>query len=277
MLIIDAHVHIYACFDLNFFVKSAFRNFKSAASAQKLEDFTAVLFIADWSNVSWFEKLIDLSAAKGDTAEISSLQFNLQGTDEEISLWITNRHSQKILIIAGRKIITAENMEVLALCSKDDIPDGQSLEKTIRRIAHFGAIPVIPWAVGKWLGRRGDVLNNLLNMGDRPFFFLCDNGNRPVFWGWPNHFRTALKRKVPIISGSDPLHFSSEAKRAGNFGFTIPGVLTPETPGQDLKELLKNPSVRIERYGSLERFGPFVANQIRMQVFKKKWRRELLK
>ena len=276
MLIIDAHVHIYACFDLNTFVDSAFRNFKKAAGDQRMDQFSAVITIADWSAASWFEKLSELGR-KQQKKDLNTDRFRIQATGEDESLRISNKQGREILIVAGRKIITSEDLEVLALCSKANIADGQPLEKTVRAIADLGAVPVIPWAVGKWLGKRGAVLDHLMNLEDRPFFYLCDNGNRPFFWGRPRHFAAAQKKNIPIISGSDPLHFPAEAHRAGTFGFTIPGQLSPEAPARDLKRLLLHPKVPIQHYGRLERFVPFLTNQVRMQLFKKKWRRELLK
>jgi hypothetical protein len=277
MLIIDAHVHIYACFDLSEFIESAFRNFGLAAKEQNIQEFTSIVFLADWSNVSWFEKLETLCSDQKSGKNKAAYRFQVQRTAESESLRVSNENSQEMLIIAGRKVITAENMEVLALCSRDDIADGQTLEKTIRSIVGHGAVPVIPWAVGKWLGYRGKVLDHLMNMAGRPFFYLCDNGNRPFFWRQPDHFDKALKKGIPIISGSDPLHFSAEALRAGNFGCILQGRLSRQTPADDLKKIMLNPNVSIERYGRLERLWPFVVNQARMQLFKKKWRKELLK
>jgi hypothetical protein len=276
MLIIDAHVHIYACFDLNTFVESAFRNFEKAAGAQQADQFSAVITIADWSGASWFEKLAELGREQ-QKKDLNTARFRIQATGEDESLRISNKQGQEILIVAGRKIITSEDMEVLALCSKATIADGRPLEKTVRTIAGLGAVPVIPWAVGKWLGQRGTVLDDLMNLEDRPFFYLCDNGNRPFFWGKPRHFAAAQKKSIPIISGSDPLHFPAEAHRAGAFGFTIPGNLSSEAPARDLRNILLHSNLPIRHYGRLERFVPFLSNQVRMQLFKKKWRRELLK
>ena len=139
------------------------------------------------------------------------------------------------------------------------------------------AIPVIPWAVGKWLGVRGKALDALMEDTERDNFYLCDNGNRPGFWGWPRHFQKAESLNIPILSGSDPLHFSSEVTRTGCFGFGIDGTLNDRTPSIDLYSYLRNFNVTPVRYGKLERPLRFIKNQILMQVFKRKWRKELLK
>lgn len=276
MLFVDAHVHIYQCFDLNLFFNSAFKNFKNASESRCQEETLFILFVADWSNERWFRKLKDLADCKTDGSE-QSRTFRVHRTDEPNSLRVSNLESEELFVIAGRKIITAENLEVLALCSQDEIPDGQSLEQTITLINETGVVPVVPWAVGKWLGKRGHVLTEMMVDPQRPYFCLCDNGNRPHFWRWPSHFRLAQSLGIPIISGSDPLHFHSEAGRTGKFGFCIDRQVSGKQLSVELDSFLKDTSLTIQCYGDLEHPLRFFRNQLLMQVFKKKWRRELLK
>jgi hypothetical protein len=50
MILIDAHVHIYDCFDLEKFFDSAYANFKSAAEQLgHTNDFTGILLLAETS------------------------------------------------------------------------------------------------------------------------------------------------------------------------------------------------------------------------------------
>jgi hypothetical protein len=278
MILCDAHVHIYDRFDLDIFFSSAFRNFSRGAEHLGIDDFTAVIFLADWSNLNQFKKLAQRcrdSGKRSDTVSVSS--FPIQKTADEIALKVGMDDQQTLYVISGKKIITDENLEVLALCTLQDYPDGKSLHNTVSSIYDSGAIPVIPWAVGKWTGSRGRVLNDLLDRFSKVKFYLCDNRNRPIFWPWPKHFKKADQMGIPILSGSDPLHFAEEADRIGGFGFAIENQIRPESPGRDLLEALRDFSVSPIRYGRLESSGRFFKNQIRMQIFKKKWRKELLK
>jgi hypothetical protein len=273
MILVDAHVHIYDRFDLDQFFTCAFRNFSKGAAELGLEQYTPVIFLADWSNVNWFNRLKDRAGVGADTTS----SYSIQETEDKHALRVELQNHKALYLLAGRKIITAENLEVLALCSSNDFSDGLPLPETICAIGEADAIPVIPWAVGKWLGVRGKALDALMEGTQKAEFYLCDNGNRPGFWGWPRHFRIAETLNIPILSGSDPLHFSSEVTRTGCFGFGIDTTLNDKTPCRDLYAYLKNFDITPVRYGKLERTLRFVKNQFLMQVFKKKWRKELLK
>jgi hypothetical protein len=272
MILCDGHVHIYHRFDLNLFFLSAARNFKAYARAAGLGDVEAAVFLADWSNMSWFDKLVSNAGIQR-----SGQSFSLQPTRDDTALRVIIDGHKPFYVIASQKIITAEDLEVLALCTGSGFRDGQPLRNTIASIQDSGAIPVIPWAVGKWMGRRGRILDDLLDHPGNAKFYLSDNGNRPVFWSWPRHLTKAQRKGIPILSGSDPLHFDTEADRVGRCGFGLQGALRKETPAADIHAILKQFRQPLLRYGSLESPLRFVRNQILMQLFKKKWRKELLR
>jgi hypothetical protein len=201
----------------------------------------------------------------------------MEKTADETALQVRMKGSERLFLIAGRKIITKEDLEVLALCTLEDFPDHESLRDTVKRIDQSGAVPVVPWAVGKWMGRRGRVLDELIDRPEGTFFFLCDNGNRPYFWRWPSHLKKGEKNGVPVISGSDPLHFAKESDRIGRCGFLVDGDLSSEDPASELTRILRQPSGSYVRYGKRETLTRFIRNQVLMQLFKKKWRKALLK
>ncbi len=273
MILLDAHVHIYSCFDLKVFFDSAFMNFKEeAVRAGHGNDFTAILILTDWSGNNWFQRLVDYSANERRKEYINIGTWTFRRTNENCSLYARRSQGEGLYVIAGQKIITAENLEVLALATNNIIKDGLSLGETILSIKENDAIPVIPWAVGKWMGRRGKVLSQLLQGTNEPEYFLCDNGNRPNFWSEPNHFEIAETKGIRILSGSDPLHFASEVERAGSFGIKISKSVNKKQPARDLKNILFDPSMEIERYGNLENPYRFFRNQLAMQILKRKWK-----
>jgi len=276
MLLIDAHVHIYDKFDLELFFSSAFVNFAKAAQSLEVSSYYPVIILADWSNASWYNEIKNRFTTPG-TGFQEAFPFQIEKTRDETGLKVHNSELKTLFIIAGKKIITKENLEVLALCTLQDYPDHRPLRDTVRMIDESDAIPVIPWAVGKWLGKRGDVLEELLIEPQGIFFYLCDNGNRPYFWLWPRHFRLAERNGIPIISGSDPLHFASEADRIGRFGFVLSETISFETPAADINRLLREKKNSIYLYGRLESGFRFIRNQIKMQIFKKKWRKALVR
>ena len=95
-------------------------------------------------------------------------------THEDCSLYAQSKNSQGLFLIAGRQIVTAENLEVLALATANDFRDGSPMEELIEAVKESGGIPAIPWGPGKWMGRRGVFLRNLLERAKDPGLFLGD-------------------------------------------------------------------------------------------------------
>jgi len=275
MILIDAHVHIYDCFDLQIFFDSAYANFQKEAVRNGQEnDFSAILILTDWKKQNWFKRLRSYAGngCKPEGTIISG--WTLNRTNENNSLFARNGNGQGFFLIAGHKIITSENLEILAIATENVFEDGTSLEETIQAIKKKGALPVIPWAVGKWLGRRGDILRKLLKTTTKLDFSLCDNGNRPFFWPRPYYFKLAETKGIRVLSGSDPLHFTSEVRRAGSFGFSTWNSIDHEHPAKDLIRILQDTTNSFHLYGDLEKPYRFIRNQLAMQILKRKWKSE---
>ena len=273
LILADAHVHIYQCFDLEKFLNSALKNFEISARQQGDESvFTAILFLAETVNESFF-RLLEQSTKNQDNNRYLIKNWTFHRTKEGCSLYAHSAKGQGIFLIAGRQIVTEENLEVLALVTDENFEDGAPLEVVIQEIIDSGGIPVIPWGFGKWMGGRGAILTNLLETGKFPLLFLGDNSGRPIFWPRPSRFQQAERRGVKILPGTDPLPFASESWRPGNFGFTIQGSLNPEEPAKSIKQILLDPTTQPQAYGSLETPLRFVRNQLAMQLLKRQRRK----
>ena len=272
MIFVDAHVHIYNCFDLKVFFNAALNNFKKEAAKQgKENNYASVLILTDWSGQNWFKRLGVYANQNGgkENKKLGNLTFSM--TSECCSIIVRRDDGESLFLISGRKIITSENLEVLALATDTEFENGLPLNKTIQVIRDSCSIPVIPWAVGKWMGRRGKILSRLLESAGESEFFLCDNGNRPIFWPRPSHFGAGEKKGIRVISGSDPLHFASEVHRVGSFGFSIQETINHEQPAKHLQDILMDQSTTFKLFGNLENPYRFIKNQLAMQVLKRKW------
>jgi hypothetical protein len=272
IVLIDVHVHLYECFDLQIFFDSAFANFQKELTKVKKNcaESKLILVLTDWAKQNWFHYLVELTDSD-DSENISPIKnWSFHRTKETISLYAGRQNGQGLFVIAGRKIITSENLEVLALGADNHFDDGVPLKEVIQTIKESGAIPVIPWAVGKWMGKRGKVIKKLLDETIGQDFFLCDNGNRPYFWPRPTYLKMSEKKGMRVLSGSDPLHFASETHRVGSFAFSIQGTISSEFPARDLKQKIQDPKTEIRTYGELEKSFRFFRNQIAMQILKRK-------
>lgn len=225
--------------------------------------------------MNWFQKLLDCAEHPDEKTNAKLGEWSCRLTEEQCSLYIENNSGNKLYIVAGRKIISSENLEVLALATNNThFSDGLPLADIIKTILSDGSIPLIPWAVGKWLGNRGQVLDKIIANFDPHQYFLCDNSNRPFFWPRPRQFKVVEAHGGRILSGSDPLHFCSEIDKVGSFGCWVERPFDQNFPAKTLKSILNDPSIELHLYGKLEKPIPFFRNQIYMQLLKKKWKKQ---
>ena len=261
LMLVDGHVHLHDCFDVELLLDSALNNF------QNLSYDNAVFFLAltESKSQNYFQRLYQLAQGHEDL-ELILNNWQIELTDESCSLR-ARKSNTNIYIIAGRQIVTVEKLEVLALLTDETFADGSTIEKTIDRVLKSGGIPVIPWGFGKWMGKRGKILSKLLKSPINGFF-LADNSGRPIFWQEPKLFEQALQQKIGILSGSDPFPLKSESDRPGKAGFSISGTLDPQKPASSLRKMLLHHNSSPQTYGALETPWRFLRNQVAIQYLK---------
>lgn len=260
-LLIDAHVHIYDCFEIESLLDSALRNFEAVAKKANLKRaYSGVLLLAETSRDNWFQQ-VSLPASLD--------HWSIEKTHDENVLLATPQSDEadkKIYIMAGRQIVTAEGLEVLALITNDKFEDKLPLLSVLQAVREHDALPVLPWAVGKWLGKRGKILSCLLDSEAENELYLGDNSGRPVFWRDPAHFCQAKSRGKHVLPGSDPLPLAGEQERVGRFGFIVEGRLSESRASADLKGLLRDDKTEVRAYGKLDDVITFISNQLRLRI-----------
>jgi hypothetical protein len=268
-VLVDAHVHIYDCFNLSELFSKAFGNFSQAASRLGLgKKFIPVLILTESAGCRWFERLLELKESEHKIEGRRKHFWYLRSTNEAFSLYAQSSDGESLVIVAGRQIVTAESLEVLALCTPDMFPDGMQMEEVICAVHQSNAIPVVPWGFGKWWGRRGRTVSSFLRSPRCKGVFLGDNGGRSAILPYPKQFRTANKIGLRILPGSDPLPIPMEESRAGTSGFMITESMSLKTPGSDLRRALGRPHVEIKPFMSLDSPYRFLRNQLFMQARK---------
>ena len=262
LTLVDAHVHIHSNFNIEHFINSAFNNFnKNADLISPSCEFNGILCLTESQGLNYFRSLY---------SNLNFLEkYKLSQTNEENSFSCSNIDHKKIFFISGKQIVTTEKLEVLALGFNEDFKDGRPIEEVIDYVFSKNALPVLPWGVGKWNGKRGKKVNYLINNKSN-IFFLGDNGNRPFFWKKPEIFNNAEKKGIINLPGSDPLPFISEEKRPGSFGFYFNEKVNEQTPFNDLKDKIINSKSSFSTFGKSESALRFFKNQIFMQIEKNK-------
>ena len=266
MIIVDSHVHFYGSFDLSGFLESAYTNFMVEARRRGKGDFDGVLLLTERVQDNWFNQIRQDNEFFRSLQKSTSRIWTLQPTEENISLIAEGPAGERIFIVSGRQVVTAEKLELLVLFTDRNFENGLSFRELVRDVNEEGEVAVIPWGTAKWLGKRGRFLKEfLINQGEVRFF-LGDNGGRPNFWPEPSHFKLARQRGVSILHGTDPLPLAGEANRPGSFGFFIRDTLSSETPAKELKEILVTQENEIENYGNFESGYRFLVNQLLLRL-----------
>jgi hypothetical protein len=224
---LDTHVHLHPVYDL----ARTFAAARDVLAGAAGPDGAAGLCLTEAAGCRAFDTLRDggwvvpawtvAPAEDGRTLRVSP------ATGGE-GLWI----------VAGRQIVTRERIEVLALGCGTEVPDGLAAEDAVGRVSSTGALPVLPWAPGKWFGGRGRLVATLMDRFGPSAVALADTALRPIGWPTPVLIRRGLREGFRVLAGSDPLPFAGEEGRIGRYATVVDGPLDPDEAAASILRLL---------------------------------------
>lgn len=261
MIISDLHVHFHKKYNEELFFNSIKNNFQKFYKENDSSNLYNVICLTESSGISFFDEL--------SLTEKEVNNWSFTHTNSNNAILAQHKSGFKLFIIAGRQIVTEENLEVLAFGMVDDYKDGQPIDLVIQEVISGGFIPIIPWGFGKWSGKRGEVVDKIIKENKYHPLFLGDNGNRPSFIKLSPIFETAKAKNVHNLQGSDPLPFSNEESRPGSFGVLIEESLDVDNPYESFSRILKKEKLKLSTYGELESIYKFFKHQIGMQIVKR--------
>ncbi len=262
-VLVDAHVHLYDCFDRAGFFDSALNNFRRAAQQLGLPIETpGCLMFTETSKDHAFESLIIQH-------ELDGGRWKFHPASEGRSLVAALEGKDALTVIAGRQVVTREGLEVLALCCNEGFTDGRAVEHTIEKVIEAGGLPVLPYGVGKWSGARGLIVDELLKSALGSRLMLGDNAGRLAMSGEPKQFALARERGVWVLPGTDPLPFPSQAKGVGRYGMALTGVIDPAMPAASVKRLIETANQQPQIFGRADGLIRFLWLQSAMQMRKR--------
>lgn len=261
-LLIDSHVHFHACFERDAFLDSALENFQRGAAELGLtRPVTGCLMLAESAGERYF-----LRWQRGeDGVKFGAWEF--EPTADPAAL-IARRRSdgERLMLFAGRQVRSREGLEVLALATTEEFPDGLPFDDALARVRWSGALTVIPWGFGKWWFYRGALVEKVVCRSERPGLCLGDNAGRPEIAGHPRLFREAEARGIPVLPGSDPLPLPAHGDRAGSYGFLLEEGFDPLQPAQSLRRTLRTLVSAPRAYGRLRDLAGFCQDQIALRL-----------
>lgn len=272
--LVDAHVHYHTCFRRSDFLAAAASNFRRFRTRLGLEgNSSGCLMLTESVGCHFFERFRDAARFGRESA------WSAKVTDDDNALWVRpaggagvgrGHEGTALLIVAGRQVVTAEGLEVLALGQANDLEEHRDLRTTIDNVHAAGAVPVVPWGFGKWWFRRGRLIAQLLGEDLPGRFFLGDNGGRPASSRRPELFEVAARRGIWVLPGSDPLPFPAQVDNVGGCGFVIPNRIDRDRPATAVLDWLRGSEGQPQVFGSLESLPRFVRYQLAMQWRKRR-------
>lgn len=261
-LFVDGHVHIHSCFDLKQFFCAAHGNLSKAAAERGYGEgqWQGALLLTEAGSARVFERLVNGSL-------LPPQGITIVRTGDKAALRVTVEGGNALYLFAGRQVATTSGVEVLSLATCDVVPDGLTFEAAMDRSCATDGLTVIPWGFGKWLLKRGEMVQRQLTQRSPGSIALGDNGGRLRFAPSPQLFGLAEKLGFAILPGSDPFPFSSQYKRVGSFGFILDQWHEDQDlPTSALLSRLRGLKVSPTGFGRLTGLGSFAVSQVRMQV-----------
>jgi hypothetical protein len=266
--VVDGHVHIHPCYDVDAFFDNAYRNLRETVGVGAEESRAYFLLMSECAGDDFFGALRHIASTNSSTGGIQLRRWSVGITDEAESI-VASADGRRLFIIAGRQVACREGLEVLLLGTTGKFQDRRSIREVLDEAVSQGVPHVIPWGAGKWFFGRGKLLSQLLREHRAPMFFLGDEGGRPAFWPYPRHFTEAGRLGVRDLPGTDPLPFAHDVDKVGRVGFCAKMNLDEKRPARSLFQVLGDGNTAIERFARLEPFTRFVRNQVAMQLRKR--------
>ena len=258
-LLVDGHVHFHECFTWIAFLGAAARNFGRARSILGLTAGSpACLMFTESAGANHYRMLTQRPT------QASLRGWRVETSDDGRSVQLTDPGDATIIVIPGRQIVTAERLEVLALGCIDELPDGRPIREIVRAVADRDAIAVIPWGFGKWLGRRGRIVRDLIERKEVPFF-LGDNGGRARIMSRPSLFGHAERLGTPVLGGSDPLPLAGQAERVGSYGFVLDAWRETSRPAPAISTRIQALKQSPSPFGELSSAASMLRSQVGLQ------------
>ena len=226
---VDAHVHLYPFMSVRRVLDAAERNLLGGRDGSRSA--CGLIVVADPEGVEGYARLLAHAAVPPDRDEPDP--WRREAVDSR-SVIFRRPSGTSIVAVQGQQLITGEGLEVLGAGYTGKLPSGLPLAALVDRIRARGGSSIVAWGAGKWLGRRGRIVAEMINAeGGRPDVMLADNGGRPWCWSRVPQFELAAARGMRIVAGSDPLPLQGEENRVGSYGFRVRVDRTGDRPVAD--------------------------------------------
>lgn len=225
-VIADTHVHFYPCYDPDIGLTALAGNLSDHVS-----DGIMAGFLAERHDCSFLAGLRDGSIEPGGGIRIEK-------APDGIAVVAYPGDGRPLYLVPGRQIVTSERLEILALATDCRFKDGDPAEATIRAVKDAGGVPVLSWAPGKWFFKRGTEVRRLIESHAAGELLIGDTSLRPGVWAEPSLMKTAARKGIAVVAGSDPMPFAGEEMQMGRYATVVNGEFSEKAPVQSFRNML---------------------------------------
>jgi hypothetical protein len=224
ILIADMHSHLYPGQNITASIRAAWVRLAEFALKRPEEDQDIPALFLCWVHPSAPEETFPELAAHEWPEEWRVVPFD-RGIKLEGEGDLPPLH-----LLEGRQIATSERLEVLGLGLQVMPPEKLTCTETIQYVLDQGGIPVLPWAVGKWMLTRKDVVSDQLTKFTPRQLLIGDSALRPKLWPESGIFKDARDVGFRVVAGSDPLPLPGEEERLGTYVTSFLETFTAAPP-----------------------------------------------
>ncbi len=232
VMLVDLHAHWYPCYDYREALDRAWMHMSRWVDHEANQR-PLVLVLAEGAEGRCFDGLL-----QGHYDE-TIYPWRPTSNPEPESMCLNDGEGRSLWMVRGRQMVSAERLEILALCTGDASMAELPAAEMLPAIHSARGVPMFSWAPGKWMGERGRILRTLLEDENSGAFLLGDSAMRPRCCLQPAAFQRALDLGRAIAAGSDPLPVPGEEHYMGSYLTNLSGCEERALPCQALrKELL---------------------------------------
>jgi hypothetical protein len=253
---VDGHVHFHTLARVASTLDSAAANFRNCPG--RCQAGFGALLLAQGASERIFEALTHTRVAG---------RWRLAAPRDEPETLIASCGSARIAIVCGRQVRAVDGLEVLALGTCKEFSDRMDLLEAIAAVRESGALAVVPWGFGKWLGERGRRVERALESLGPESVFIGDNGSRLALTGMPSLVRELRGCGFRVLPGTDPFPLPGGQQRVGRFGFMAGNKPSESAPWRALRSWLQQRQDSPLPYGRALTPLAFVVNQVGIQLY----------